>query len=108
MSRLIRVRSVEVLGGFEVRLGFTDGTQRVIDLTPFLHGPIFEPIRADPNMFAAVSVDKRMGTIVWPNGADIDPDVLYYGRTPAWMEEEYTRDELDPVWHHSAALAVGG
>jgi hypothetical protein len=87
-QRPVRVQSVEVLSGFEVSLGFTDGTQRVINLEPYLHGPIFEPLRTNPDMFCSVSVDQRMGTIVWTNGADIDPDVLYHGWTPAWMEAE--------------------
>jgi len=37
-------------------------------------------------MFRSVKVDNRMGTIVWDNCADIDPDVLYHGLKPAWME----------------------
>ncbi len=69
---------------FTVRLEFTDGTQREVDLEPFLHGPIFEAQRADPTVFRSVRVDPRAGTIVWDNGPDIDPDVLYRGLRPAW------------------------
>ena len=87
-EQMVRIRSVEPLSGFRVTLGFTNGTSREIDLEPYLHGPVFDPIRDDPEMFRSVKVDERMGTIVWPNGADMDPDVLYLGLKPAWMETE--------------------
>lgn len=89
-EELVRIRSVEVLNDFWVRLEFTDGSQKEINLEPFLHGPIFEPIRNDPLVFRSVKIDKRAGAIVWDNGADIDPDVLYLGLKPAWMEVEET------------------
>ena len=38
-------------------------------------------------VFRSVRVDRGLGTIVWDSGADIDPDVLYFGLKPAWMEE---------------------
>jgi hypothetical protein len=87
-EKMVRVRSVERLNGFRVRLGFTDGSSKETDLEPYLRGPVFEPIRADAKIFREVSVDHRAGTIVWPNGAYIDPDVLYLGLKPAWMEAE--------------------
>ncbi len=88
LERLVRIKSVEALNDFWVRLEFTDGTQRNINLEPYLHGPIFEPIRNNPAVFRSVKVDHRMGTLVWDNRADIDPDVLYHGLKPAWMEME--------------------
>ena len=38
---------------------------------------MFEPLRGDPELFRKVRVDEELGTIVWPNGADMDPDVLH-------------------------------
>lgn len=93
MPRPVRISTVKPLEGFKVRLEFTDGTTKAVDLQPYLHGPIFEPIRNDLHMFRSVKVDARMGTLVWDNGADIDPDVLYKGLTPAWREEEQPVDE---------------
>jgi len=88
MTALVRIRSVKPMDGFWVHLEFTNGTERDVDLSPFLQGPIFEPLRRDPVLFRRVRVDERMKTLVWENGADIDPDVLYRGLQPAWMEEE--------------------
>ena len=81
----VRVCAVEPLRGFKVLITFDNGTQREINLEPYLHGPVFQPIRTDPDRFRSVKVAG--GTIAWDNGADIDPDVLYYGLKPAWMEE---------------------
>jgi hypothetical protein len=65
------------VGGHRLQLCFEDGVEGVIDLEVVLsfHG-VFEPLR-DPAYFAKVQVDPELGTVVWPNGADIDPDVLY-------------------------------
>lgn len=79
--RPARVHSVVVLGDRRVRLGFTDDTTRDVDLGPLLWGPVFERIREDDEAFASVRVDHELGTIVWPDGADIDPDVLH-GKRP--------------------------
>lgn len=85
LGRLVRVRKATPLAGFTMQLEFEDGTQKEINLEPFLRGTIFKPIREDPELFRQVKIEG--GTIVWPNGADIDPDVLYYDLKPAWMEE---------------------
>jgi hypothetical protein len=71
------------LEALSVELGLTDGSTRVVDLRPLLRGPVLEEIRDDPALFRQVRVDARLGTIVWPNGADIDPDVLALGLEPA-------------------------
>ena len=49
-------------------------------------------IRRYPEAFRAVHVDDELGIIIWPNGADICPDVLYRSLTPvAWEEEAASR-----------------
>lgn len=93
-EQMVRIMEVEALDGFKVRLTFTDESRKVVDLEAFLRGPVFEPVRSSPEFFRRVSVDEEAGTIVWPNGADLDPDVLYLGLKPAWMETE--EQELSP------------
>ena len=86
---LVRVSKVSAFQLLVVQVEFEDGTVKQIDLDRYLHGPIFEAIRNNPAQFAQVTVEG--GTLAWPNGADIDPDVLYYGLEPAWSTE------LEPV-----------
>jgi hypothetical protein len=85
--KLVRVRTVKPIHDFVVYVEFTDDTSREINLEPYLQGEIFEPIRKNDDIFRSVRVDPRMKTLCWDNGADIDPDTLYYNLTPAWAEE---------------------
>jgi len=72
------VTGARVRAGFTIDLEFADGSQAAVDLEPWIRGRrgVFEALQ-DPVYFARVAVDSDAGTIVWPNGADIDPDVLW-------------------------------
>ena len=72
--RLLRIDRAEALSGLRLRLTLTDGSVIERDIAPLLNGPVFERIRSDPTEFARVRVEG--GTVVWPNGADLCPDVL--------------------------------
>lgn len=85
---LVCVRSVRYLDDLRVHLTFTDGTARAMNLEPYLHGPIFEPLRNDPQLFAQVFVDPETRTLTWPNGADIAPETLYYEGEPPWVKDQ--------------------
>ncbi len=78
----VRITSVKVLGHYKLALGFSDDSTRDVDLTGELHGPVFVPL-ADPGYFAQVRVDDELGTVVWPNGADLDPLVMHGDFEPA-------------------------
>ncbi|MGH9195387.1 MAG: DUF2442 domain-containing protein [Acidimicrobiia bacterium] len=83
-----RVEAVEHIDGFVVRLKFSDGVTREVDLKQYFRGPIFEELLRDEKIFRQVRVDEELGVIVWPNGADLDADVLYGLHAPAWKGTE--------------------
>ena len=69
------------LGGYRLYLRYADGAAGELDLAPLLQFTgVFEPLR-DPEFFAQVRVNPDIGTIVWPNGADLCPDVLRHHLT---------------------------
>ena len=76
----VRIRKVTPLEGFQVRLTLTDDRTVERDLSALMVGPIFDPLRSDPERFREVTVEA--GTLVWPNGADLCPDVVIWDGPP--------------------------
>lgn len=72
------VKGVRPTGEYRLELSFTDGITSEIDLRGRIagRGGVFVPLQ-DVEFFKQVRVDPEAGTIVWPNGVDFCPDVLY-------------------------------
>lgn len=71
---IIRVEPQE---GYQVWLQFEDNTAVVINIADLIQFTgVFAPLQ-DETYFRQVRVNSELGTICWPNGADLDPDVLY-------------------------------
>jgi hypothetical protein len=82
VEKLIHVTEVEPLGGYRLRLRFEDGMAGELDFSDEAWNGVFAPL-ADPDYFDSVKLDKELGTIVWPNGADIAPETLH-----RWVVED--------------------
>jgi hypothetical protein len=82
--RITNVRHVE---GYQLELTFADGVQAVLDFEERIvgRGGVFTPLE-DVAFFKQVRVDPDARTIVWPNGVDFDPDVLYSEATGTPLE----------------------
>lgn len=72
------VISVRYLGGYQLELAFADGVCGIVDFGPWIvgKGGLFAPLE-DKTYFARAKVNDDIGTIVWPNDVDFDPEVLY-------------------------------
>lgn len=75
-SKIHRVTAVEIVDAYTLRLTFTDQSEQTINFEPILSGPVFGPLK-ERQLFNQVRLDEDFGTLVWPNGADIAPNVLY-------------------------------
>lgn len=75
---LIDVIDVRPLDGHKLELTFKDGLTATVDLDHVIRSfdGVFAPLK-DLEYFRLVRVDPEIDTIVWPNGADLCPDVLY-------------------------------
>ena len=73
-----RITGAYPTGGHTLELTFTDGARGEVDLRSDIlgRGGVLAALE-DTAFFQQVRVDPEAGTIVWPNGVDMCPDVLY-------------------------------
>lgn len=72
-----RVRSVDVLPDYRLKVRFVDGLEGVVHMKNMLWSSsagVFEPLR-EPGVFSQVHV--VLGAVAWPGDLDLAPDAMY-------------------------------
>ena len=72
-KRLIHVVSAEYVKGYQLRLRFSDGVEKIVDFSRWLQGQVFRQL-SNKREFKRFFISG--GTVCWPNGADIAPETL--------------------------------
>jgi len=68
--------NAKFINGYTVEIIFDDFKKGRVDIKKYLNKGIFKKL-LDQRKFKQFKVDANLGTIVWPNGADIAPETLY-------------------------------
>ena len=89
---MLRVKAVKPLDEYWLRLALSDGRTVDRDVEDVLVGPVFRDIKGDPAVFRRVRVSH--GTLSWPGGVDIDPDVLIWDGPPPSSPEATPLERL--------------
>ncbi len=71
---LLEVTKAEYLDGYRVKLLFSNGETKIVDLSQSLNGVMFAPLK-DIEFFKRFVI--KFNTIEWENGADFAPEYLY-------------------------------
>lgn len=71
---LLRVIDVDYIKDYMLRLKFSDGVTKNVDLFPYLKGEVFGDL-LDKDKFIQYGLTPV--TIEWNNGADLAPEFLY-------------------------------
>jgi hypothetical protein len=73
---IYRVISFKISAPYTLQVVFDDQTMQEIDFHPILKGELYKPL-GNLNLFNQVRIDPEVHTLVWPNGADFDPETLH-------------------------------
>ena len=99
MTDMIKITAVEPLDGYWLRLTFSDGAVKDVDVSAIvMRGGVFTPVRDRRDVFEQVRVNPDSRTIEWPGELGLDPEVLYGrhealgSRSPGGKFANMTRD----------------
>ena len=70
----VSVNKVQPLNDYTLELTFENNETRIFDVKPYLDTGLFKTLK-DEKLFKRVTVSYD--SIAWPNGVDLDPEVLY-------------------------------
>jgi len=89
-----RVSGVRHINDYELEISFSDGVVASLDFLKRIvgRGGVFASLEKI-DVFAQVAVDREAGTLVWPNGVDFCPNMLYAEATGKDIKE--LGNELD-------------
>jgi hypothetical protein len=79
-----------------LKIRFEDGSEGIVDVAKCVNFTGVFAALHDPKEFKAVRVDPELGTVCWPGGADLDPDVLYALVTGQVIDEEKLLEKTLP------------
>ena len=95
LHKIYHVKSFEIVAPYTLRIDFDDSTTQTINFEAILKGELYGPLR-DLSLFNQVKLDPEFETLVWPNGADFDPETLHN-----WPDYESALRERAKQWSAS-------
>ena len=95
LHKIYHVKSFEIVAPYTLRIDFNDLTTQTINFEAILKGELYGPLR-DLSLFNQVKLDPEVETLVWPNGADFDPETLHN-----WPDYESALRERAKQWSAS-------
>lgn len=93
----MKILTADPLPKFRLRLKFSDGTEKELDLSDIAGVGVFQAW-LQPGVFEQVAV-TNCGSLTWPEELDLCPDFLYLRATGQEPEDIF------PALKHSVAYA---
>ena len=89
---IYRIVNFDIIKPYTLRIKFDDDMERIINFRPVLEGSLFGPLQ-DETEFNQVEINPELHTLVWPNGADFDPETLH-----EWPKYEEQMQRMAKKW----------